>query len=1432
MKPEIVSQWTYNASTVVLKKTSDPVRVANNQAYYLVVDGKVKYPTKDDGVTSEALAMTWAAVNGWVEGVSPKEEIMKEETMKVKLNAKQAEAYEAIVNGSENILLTGNAGTGKSFLTNLVVDALVAKGKNVVVTATTGIAGTHINGQTYARALRILPKDNKGKEMSLTEMVEETIKDMKGRKGFVDFLKSIDVVFVDEVSMMSPYDFARIDAALRHILNKPNKPFGGVRFVFVGDFLQIEPVNKRKISLYSFAFQTKVWKNNGIRTIQLTEVVRQQDAMFAAFLNNFRQGIASSRTLRLAKERMVDDQTIIPEGTVYLSTHNKECDDINAKKLAEIEGETFTYEAQDSSPDKYNPSTGDWTPDKDYWDKNCLAPKVLSLKVGAQVLVLKNDEDGVVVNGDTGIVTSLDERWVTVYIPRLDREETFNPVYFCQEQLQANREPIHFRMQFPLKLGWAITVHKSQGMTLDAAIVSVKDAFTAGQLYVAFSRVRSLQGLFIKSFDREKILAHKDALEFYGLPGNVSGQAAEEICYMRKLEEGGGYDDSVRPIQPQPTRDGGSGKATPVATKGAPMSTPTPAPAPATTPAAKTPQGSATVNMTPSGGGNIMEYLVDMPIGGTPALGLPGRTSVSRIVTNDPEYWLKHDNAVVIEQVDRGGYHYALLEHLFGHTSFAVNLTSYNDPIKGKPQMVFTHSPTVPKDSIFGWANFDSETIIRVKGHGHKGWSNMSQFGLHVANSEKMTKRLVEIAKASRGYKINTKANGDRMLKILVLTHDQILRAFPSLEDEYYAEKGFDGVSVMAVEKAKDVYRNNVHMPKRATAKLLKQIDNLEVTNHTLRIITNVDGVAGEVKGNVLTGKRAKINARLVELGLSDGKVSYDVVTSVDNLKKELGTDGSWEIITLEPHHGPGMVKTNDQTLAQFQGIPGIFSFDEILAAFQTVMDDYGDKIKSGKDIEWIKDIRTERPVTEADTFDQLRGSINKDLMHIYGVYNDLGLDIGTNQTLTHMRVTFLKKMFLSEDTPQGMNWKASSKEKKSFMFMPWAYRAYVMTKEVIYLAGYDIDLKNANCGYHKETQTFAMPGKLWGDVCVKLGGADLDDELMIHIRKFVELDGSERLGALLIRTPNDWAEYAIVDVKVPGPVFVNKLDMPTVNMRDLVKFKQSSKCGKLPSKVNGSQRPNPLVWDYTCARYNYLISGNIVGGVGGQVKVKMLRYAIYDKPFSTLPCPNEDMIDAIQQCKGDANDLTTLRRWADREIYNILTGRAMDAYWFYSRKMGQTADALNINPTSFISADRSPIVRDLMVPREEMILDLYRELDAFLKREIHEIEEIKDVFDSKDQEWTYRKRVMKIVKDNRDKSLDDAATDILDRFIAFENANGIEATNLLILRMVRASYLVKKDMGGANWDNWLVSVVPNSNLQVIDFFYRAMVWHRKRRNK
>jgi hypothetical protein len=180
-----------------------------------------------------------------------------------------------------------------------------------------------------------------------------------------------------------------------------------------------------------------------------------------------------------------------------------------------------------------------------------------------------------------------------------------------------------------------------------------------------------------------------------------------------------------------------------------------------------------------------------------------------------------------------------------------------------------------------------------------------------------MTKRLTEIIRAARGGMVNIKRQ-HKMARILVLSHYDILDFFAHLGTEDVAGKAFDGISLITDDYAKKVYRANKHLPGKAKYHTLKGMEDRKVTNHTIRVVTCINGQPGMVKGNALSVPMDALLARLRERGMISSTQVVDIVTSVDNFKTELGTDGSWEIITLEPHHGPGMVKTNDRLLHSF----------------------------------------------------------------------------------------------------------------------------------------------------------------------------------------------------------------------------------------------------------------------------------------------------------------------------------------------------------------------------------------------------------------------------------------------------------------------------------------------------------------------------------
>lgn len=409
------------------------------------------------------------------------------------LSDSQKLAFDAIKDG-KNVFISGSAGTGKSYLLNFLKKEL--KDKNLQVTATTGIAAINISGVTLHSWA------NLGIEDMPIEQIAKKILSVKGintRKK----IQSTEILAIDEVSMLSMETFEKVDKLLR-IVRDVDKPFGGVRLVLFGDFFQLPPVNS-----INFCFESGVWEQAKIQTILLKEFFRQQDTRFIKLLNNIRFGSVNKDDIELLKTRfkLVDNSIIKP---TILSTHNFFVEQVNYKYLNELNSKEVIYSAVfEGQKDKI-----------EILKKNCIAKEYLNLKTGSQVMMLKNtyQKDGII-NGSTGIVVDFSNK---KHYPVVEFENgirlTISPDVWEISTFNYNSgelEILATMTQIPLNLAWAITVHKSQGMTLDKAECDLKNSFVEGQVYVALSRIRDINGLFIKSFDINKIRVNRKIIDFY-----------------------------------------------------------------------------------------------------------------------------------------------------------------------------------------------------------------------------------------------------------------------------------------------------------------------------------------------------------------------------------------------------------------------------------------------------------------------------------------------------------------------------------------------------------------------------------------------------------------------------------------------------------------------------------------------------------------------------------------------------------------------------------------------------------------------------------------------------------------------------------------------------------------------------------------------------
>lgn len=423
------------------------------------------------------------------------EEFQREPNFKV-LNAKQVEFCKEFFE-KKNLFLTGSAGTGKSFLLKTLFNYLLNKCYPFGKTSTTGVTAFAIGGQTLHSFAGI----GLGEEDLRT-----LIKKVNQNKKAKDRILNCETLFVDEISMAKPELLDKLDKIFQNI-RYSSEPFGGMQIIFSGDFLQLPPV-WRGGETKEFAFESKSWQDLKIKNFLLTEIMRQKgDESFAKILEELRMGDTKSIDELKLRINYQFKEDIDP---VQIFCKNVDVDTFNLAKLSKIKGDSKFYDSKDMGSPVHI----------DFFTKNCPAPKSLELKVGAQVMLVANlDVENGYVNGSIGKVLELIEDGVKVQFKNGTIIVTKYSWETKEPFILPNKEMIYrtvaSRTQIPLRLCWSITTHKSQGATLDHAKIDMNESFGAGMVYVALSRVRSLESLSLVDFPASKVVVDPRCLQFY-----------------------------------------------------------------------------------------------------------------------------------------------------------------------------------------------------------------------------------------------------------------------------------------------------------------------------------------------------------------------------------------------------------------------------------------------------------------------------------------------------------------------------------------------------------------------------------------------------------------------------------------------------------------------------------------------------------------------------------------------------------------------------------------------------------------------------------------------------------------------------------------------------------------------------------------------------
>jgi hypothetical protein len=424
-------------------------------------------------------------------------------------------------NTGKNIFLTGKAGTGKTTFLKYIISNTY---KKTVIAAPTGIAAINASGVTLHSLFQLpfgafIPNNNAQpffSENSKINTPNTLFKHLQLNKTKRKLLQELELLIIDEVSMLRADLLDAIDSVLKSIRKKNNLAFGGVQVLFIGDLLQLPPVVKddewnilKNYYNSPFFFDALVLQNNKPLYIELDKIYRQTDKTFINLLNNLRNNTVNESDVQTLNTFFKPNfKPTSEENYIQLTTHNYKADNLNKLELQKLKSTSFFYKAI---------ITGDFS------EYSCPIDEVLELKIGAQIMFIKNDPTGQqrFFNGKIGKVYALNKDEISVIfddkkIISVDTYEWENIKYTLNETTNEIEEKITGTFkQYPIKLAWAITIHKSQGLTFDKAIIDIGDAFAPGQVYVALSRLTSLNGLVLASkINYESIFLNKEIENF------------------------------------------------------------------------------------------------------------------------------------------------------------------------------------------------------------------------------------------------------------------------------------------------------------------------------------------------------------------------------------------------------------------------------------------------------------------------------------------------------------------------------------------------------------------------------------------------------------------------------------------------------------------------------------------------------------------------------------------------------------------------------------------------------------------------------------------------------------------------------------------------------------------------------------------------------
>lgn len=411
-----------------------------------------------------------------------------------------------------NIYLTGSAGSGKTYLLNKYINYLGEHNISVAVTASTGIAATHMNGMTIHSWSGIGIKNF---------LDEKGLEELEDKKYLWKRFENARVLIIDEVSMLHASQLDMVEKVCRRF-KRNDKPFGGLQIILSGDFFQLPPINKINDENESgMIFNGKSWQILNPAVCYIEEQHRQEDNELTEILNTIRNNDMGEKHYELLKSRIGAklDKNI---KATKLYTHNVNVDEINNIELSQINSEEKIFNMTSTGSEHII----------EILKKSCLAHEKLKLKIGAEVICIKNNFEQGYVNGSRGkVIGFVKENGEPIIELYNGKKISLKPELWAIEEDGKIKASLS---QIPLRLAWAITIHKSQGMSLDCAEIDLTRSFSYGMGYVALSRVRTLNGISLVGFNRESLMVDPKVLDF---DQDLKNQSTQNELLFKKLKK-------------------------------------------------------------------------------------------------------------------------------------------------------------------------------------------------------------------------------------------------------------------------------------------------------------------------------------------------------------------------------------------------------------------------------------------------------------------------------------------------------------------------------------------------------------------------------------------------------------------------------------------------------------------------------------------------------------------------------------------------------------------------------------------------------------------------------------------------------------------------------------------------------------------------------